>query len=491
MRSLLPFSMLASACTAQLDTTSGPTFGGDQRAREALTVLDADDPEAITEAGVLAAWPVAVGRFACASGPCLDTRSTWMPGGDLLVAIALDAVVERDPVDLAFALDASGSMSGVEDARSAAVEVALDHLDDEDVLAVWAFTGTVEELVPAAPVTDSHRAQVRLALRALDGLPLLRGMVARPGACEGTFDDLFDGVVDTADTGDTGWDTGDTGWDTGDTGGIGWGATGGGWPDGGEVVALRELVRTSQHTELGDMLLNLACEDGSAIGDAVAPVLDSLPDGSGDAPSRMVLVTDLGGPSALDAVVEAANRFVGTSLLRVSEVGDVEEALAIAEVAGAHTLEAPTLAEALVTWDARFDALVDPLAWDVDVALADSSSSQWSLERVAGTTDADATGANAWFASEGHGVLGAILEPTASDPEPPVLRLTFTTPEGAHVVRVPARLPVRLIRTRWGEGDDEVALAVAWRLALVAALQDGDADAVERLLDERRPEIGP
>lgn len=472
---------LAAACTAQFDTTSGPSFGGDQRAAHALQQLVAGDEVegAVTEAGVLAAWPVAVNRFACREGPCLDTRSAWLPDDGLLVAIGMDAVVERDPVDLAFALDGSGSMSGFEDARAAAVEVALDRLTADDELAVWAFTSVAEELVASEPLTDAHRAEVRIALQALDGLPVvreLRGM--QPEACSGTFDDLFVGAgpTDSADTGRPAvWaDTGSWGGDL---------------PEG--AGALRDLVDTSSNERLGDQLLGLVCEDGSAIDEAAAMVLESLPDGTVERNRRMVLVTDLGGPSAQTAVEAAAERFVGTSVLGVSATSDTSAATALAAAPGAHTLDAPTLAHALATWEARFDAFMDPLAWDVHVDLADGSADDWVLERRVGTTDADRTGANAWFASMGNGVLGAVLRPVGEDPDPPVLTLTFATPDGDTTAYVPTRWPYRLIHTDWGEGDDEVALSVAWRLALTEALQAGDTSWAQELLEARRLEVRP
>ena len=114
--------VLAVACTAQYPAELGPTFGGDQRATAALTSMASDElpTQPLTEAGLLAAWPVAVGRVRCDLGLCLDARAAWLPDDELLVAVGIEAVVERAPATVAFALDASGSMEGYEDVRAAA-----------------------------------------------------------------------------------------------------------------------------------------------------------------------------------------------------------------------------------------------------------------------------------------------------------------------------------------------------------------------------------
>lgn len=453
--------VLAVACTAQYPAELGPTFGGDQRATAALTSMASDElpTQPLTEAGLLAAWPVAVGRVRCDLGLCLDARAAWLPDDELLVAVGIEAVVERAPATVAFALDASGSMEGYEDVRAAAVQIGLDHLDQHDEAGLWAFTGAAVELVPAAPVDDALGEEVHIALAALDGLPVVRAATAEGTAC----DEGFDALRDLA-------------------------------PEREALAEWVELVELSTNPELGEQLLTLVCDDGSTIDEATAEVLASLPDGTVDRASRLVLVSDLGGPSAAEAVRQAAERFVGTSVLGVTEQTDTEQAAALATAPGAHTLEAPSPAHALAQWDARFDALLYPLAWDLDLQLSEASRAHWTLERHVGATDADGTGANALFASRHHGVLGVVLS-AAGAPDatavPPVLELTLQTPVGDVVAGVASRVPYRLIRTDWGEGDDEVALAVAWRMALVDAVSAGDADRLADLLAKRRPEVVP
>jgi len=485
---LVSVPFVLAACTAQHDTSLGPTFGGDQRAAAAVERLASGGMPVtpLTEAGLLAAWPVAVGRVTCGEGLCLDARAAWLPDDELLVAVGVDVVAERAPATVAFALDASGSMQGYEDVRAASVEVALDHLESDDALGLWAFTGTAVELVPVAAVTDEQRDEVRRTLRVLDELPLLRRLVAEREGCRSSFDELFSELptdaFDTADTADTAH-TADTGLASLDTG----------WypPPIAGAEAFREAVEASANPELGDRLVDLVCDDGSAIDEAAATVLASLPDGSVDRASRMVLVSDMGGPSARPVVVEAASRFVGTSVLGVTPDGDSRAAVELASAPGAHTLDAPTPAHALASWDARFDQLVYPLAWDVDLALSDDSTDDWVLERHVATTDDDQTGANALFASQGHGVLGVVLRPLNDDPAPPRLAMHLLTPIGEVTAAVASLVPYRLISTDWGEGDDEVALAVAWRLALVDAVKAGDEEAVQALLASRRPELTP
>jgi len=455
-------ALLTAACTAQHPTQAGPTFGGDQRAHAALAQLASGTlPDtAPTEAGILAAWPVAIPRVRCDEGLCLDARAAWLPDDDLLVAVGVDAVADRADAHVAFALDASGSVDGYEDVRAASVEVALEQLDDDDELAVWAFTGVAVPLVASAPVDAAHRATVRTALHALDQLPVVRQLVATTEGCD---DDSLDALLRCAPHVD------------------------GEGPDPQALEALSELVASSPDEALGDRLLALARDDGSAIDEAAATVLETLPDGGVHRASRFVLVSDLGGPSATEAVSTAAERYVGTSVLGLTPTADPDQAAQLATAPGAHTLDAVSPAHALAAWEARFDALIYPLAWGVGLDLHPDSEAHWVLERRVGTTDAEGLGANALFASTHHGILGAVLRPVRDDPPPPRLVLTLDTPAGEVAGSVASLVPRRWITTDWGEGDDEVALAVAWRLALRDAIEAGDEEEVAALMAERRP----
>ncbi len=197
---------LAAACAMPIGTTSGPSFGG-RRAAHALQrlVVGGEAEGAVTEVGVLAVWPVAVDRAACRAGPCLDARTAWLPDDGLPVAIGLNAVGERDPMDLAFALDGSGSLSGFEDARAASVVVALERPTPADRLVVWAFTPVSEELVASEPVADAYRAEMR-SRRSTGSRwwESSRGM--QPDASSDTFDDpsVGAGSMDSVDNGDLG-----------------------------------------------------------------------------------------------------------------------------------------------------------------------------------------------------------------------------------------------------------------------------------------------
>ncbi len=134
---------------------------------------------------------------------------------------------------------------------------------------------------------------------------------------------------------------------------------------------------------------------------------------------------------------------------------------------------------------------MDTLARGVHVDLLEGSAGDGVLERRVGTTDADRTGANVWFASTRQGVLGAVFRPVGDERGPPVLTLVFATPDGDTTAYTPTRRPYRPIHTNWGDGEDEVARSAAWRLALTEAVQVGDGSWAQELLEARRPEVGP
>jgi Ca-activated chloride channel family protein len=89
---------------------------------------------------------------------------TW-----LVVSIAVPAVTsrrKRPPVDVAFVIDRSGSMSGPPlDLAKQGVIAALDQLGDADALAVVAYDDKITTISPLAAATSSHRARIASTLR--------------------------------------------------------------------------------------------------------------------------------------------------------------------------------------------------------------------------------------------------------------------------------------------------------------------------------------
>ena len=70
----------------------------------------------------------------------------------------------RAPIDIAFALDRSGSMGGNMRLAKEAVLVAIDHLDERDRIAVVAFDDALETVQPLALATPQVKAGLRTAL---------------------------------------------------------------------------------------------------------------------------------------------------------------------------------------------------------------------------------------------------------------------------------------------------------------------------------------
>jgi Ca-activated chloride channel family protein len=75
-----------------------------------------------------------------------------------LTGYAPNLVAQRPPVNVAIVLDRSGSMQGdkLAQAREAAL-VALDMLDERDILSVVTYDDTVSVLVPATRLSDTRR----------------------------------------------------------------------------------------------------------------------------------------------------------------------------------------------------------------------------------------------------------------------------------------------------------------------------------------------
>jgi hypothetical protein len=217
--------------------------------------------------------------------------------------------------------------------------------------------------------------------------------------------------------------------------------------------------------------------------DGVMDAVDSLPDGSETRASRLVLVSDLQGELPTEAVEAAAARGVGTSVLGVTASTDRIAMAAIASAPGAHMLDAVEPSAALESWEARFDAWVAPTSWGLAIELSEWSSVHWTLVRRVGTTDLDGLGANAVFASRSHGMLALVLEPKVQDPDPPVFIANSTRLDGVHTLATWSQVPVRLVGDDWGEGEDVVAIQLAWRVALVDAIAEQDQTTWEALLE--------
>ena len=463
------FLMPLFACQAQLDTESGPSFGGDLSFAAAARALDAGqlpDPGDLSEAGLLSGLPVAIGQSPCPARTCVSARSAWIDDG-LLVGIGIDGTPVRPPVELAFALDASCSVAGSEDVRAATVEIALEAMGPQDRLALCGFTGPVAPLIPSGPVDAAH---ARRALAVLDELPAFEEVLRRwpADSLEELLATLLGGEAD-ADTGLPGEPT-DTGTPVPDS-------------DDGELERAIDLVLELIELTEGDPVLEaalftLARDPGSAVDQAAAVVLESLPDGTEDRASRLVFVSDFEGASATQAVEQAAERYVGTSVLGVTAFADTAEMNALATSPGAHTFDALEPAAALATWEQRFDALVAPNAWGVQIDLDPVSEHDWSLERRFGAT-AGTEGASAFFASTGHAVQAVVLKPRVDAPSQPRFVVELATAAGTETLGTWARVPNRLVQRPWGEGDDEVALELAWRVALYDAVAAQASEALE------------
>ncbi|MGD9393109.1 MAG: VWA domain-containing protein [Chromatiales bacterium] len=83
-----------------------------------------------------------------------------------LTGFELSGPEERTPANIALVLDESGSMTGekLEEAKEAAL-LAVDLLDEDDILSVISYDSHVKVLVPATRVADKH--EIRRAIRAM------------------------------------------------------------------------------------------------------------------------------------------------------------------------------------------------------------------------------------------------------------------------------------------------------------------------------------
>lgn len=112
--------------------------------------------------------------------PALTVTAAWerplvpTSGGEatLLVrvaAAAAEATAHRAPIDVAFVLDRSGSMSGDKlDLAKRAVDVAVGRLTDDDRAALVVYDHAVDLLHPVQPATPRAKTALRLALHGVD-----------------------------------------------------------------------------------------------------------------------------------------------------------------------------------------------------------------------------------------------------------------------------------------------------------------------------------
>ncbi len=138
-----------------------------------------------------------------------------------------------------------------------------------------------------------------------------------------------------------------------------------GWPAevGGILRGLDELLALG---ELADAVGALACGGGTDVHAAIEDGLWELEDETADRATRLVVVSDLeGGADPQDLVDEAGERFVGTTLLGITAAGAREVGRRLAAAPGGLYLDADP-AEALYTWDLRFDALLAPTSFGLE-----------------------------------------------------------------------------------------------------------------------------
>lgn len=474
--------LMLTACMPDAPVGTGPTLGGDTRWAEAEQALRAGvlpAPDAFSEAGFLEAFPFPTADVPCAAATCLWPHVAELPDGTWLAAVGLEGAIaargpegsgllERAPADVSFALDASCSVAGAADVRAAAVLLGLDHLDVGDGLAISAFRDRAATLLELRPADAEGVAWAEEAIVALDTLPELEAALNEairllpdadpcgdPGALAAALEDCAISQEDPHPCGPP-WDVG---------------------PDvEPEIAELRGADARFEldNAALGPALVALACGEGTDVAAGLEEAAASLSFGTTDRAARIVLVSDLqGAEDAVEVAEEAAARFVGLTLMALTQGVDRGAAAELARVPGALLLEAAEPELALATWAERFDLLVAPRLWSLRVEEA---------RAVRGATDG--VGAAAVFASRGHGVLGAVLEATEG---PALLRLAAHTPEGPERLTLAVKAPVGAVETPFGRGESIPALQLAVRLALVDALSaevGGEAGAVAGVLPD-------
>jgi Ca-activated chloride channel family protein len=112
--------------------------------------------------------------------PCIEAR--WekpvvaADGGEATLLVRITASAQREteseraaPLDVAFVLDRSGSMSGGKlTLAKEGVDLAVARLRDDDRVALVVYDDTVDTVQPLAPATPRTKAGLRLALHGID-----------------------------------------------------------------------------------------------------------------------------------------------------------------------------------------------------------------------------------------------------------------------------------------------------------------------------------
>ena len=97
-----------------------------------------------------------------------------------LTGQVLERSTDRAPGNIAIVLDRSGSMQGekIERAKEAAL-LAIDMLDERDIVSVLSYSDTVQVMVPATRVSDRHAIRSMIRRVQADGNTALFAGVSR------------------------------------------------------------------------------------------------------------------------------------------------------------------------------------------------------------------------------------------------------------------------------------------------------------------------
>lgn len=446
---------LLAGCSAD-EADRGPTFGGDARWSAAAEALDGGRVPGrgdVDVAGFLAAHPLALDQEPCDEPLCVAAKAAWRDDGTLWVALSVEGAPEdRPPADVAFALDRSSSTEAAADVTAATVGIALDHLRSDDTVAITAFRSESHLIVAPGPVTELQRAWAWEALGALDEAPEVEDVLPRVEvlteqvACESAPEELISileacGSLDVDESGEH--------------------PCGEAWPvEDDELDRLSETLDlwsgwwASPNPELGAGVEGVLCDSGTDVAAGLEGAGDLLPNGSEARGARVFVASDFDdGLEAVQIAGSLASYGVGTTVLALTESYERDIAGQIAQAPGGLLLDATHPEDALFALDSRFDALLIPRAWGLEVGLADDDRS-WSVVRHLGTTDAAALGANAVFASQRHGVLGVVLDPSGTRDRDPMLVVKVRHLDGTDEHPVWVAQPAGLIHAGEFRGDD-------------------------------------
>lgn len=356
-------------------------------------------------------------------------------------------------------------------------EVVVDHLDEADAAGLVAFRAVPATLVEPASVDGEQADWMLEASDALDDLPTfdqlasdIPSLLTQGQLCVDDPTSLASNIAACSELYVA-------------TGQVFGEVCGAGIVDQervqGALDALAALASyaASDNPHLYDGVCTMVDNHGTAVLPAMDEAYAWLGQGTADRGARLVLVSDLASGEGADALAEsalgAAKRFVGTTVFGGMGPTSQAEGDAIGGVPGALHLRTDEPGVALGLLDARFDQLLEPVAWGLWVT---SASEHWQVARVFG---ADSTfGAMTVFPSQDHGALlvdfEALTEDAAS--HAPEMRVRWWTPAGAQDHTVPLGFPLGAVTAGAVSGDDLGALRLlAWRDVYDA--QTGAADA--------------